>query len=198
MLSENDLIKGCQEFKIKAQEELYNLYSKKMYSVCYYYLGSADDANDIMHEGFIKIFSKIGKYKGEGSFEGWMRRLMVNLSIDFLKKNKTRPDSVYNSSAEMISDQEYLKIEEYEIPDSEMDYTQEEIFALIDKLPEEYRLVFNLCCLENYSHKEIAELLVIKEDTSRSRLRRAREFLKKHLNELSKEKGLKQNYNNNF
>ena len=192
MLSEKDLIKGCQNCKIKAQEELYNRYSRKMYGICYHYTNSVDDAKDLLHEGFIKIFDKIRQYKGEGSFEGWMRRIMVNVTIDFIKKKKSRPDFIQDllleDSGEELSGNENWGQE----TEDDLDYTQDEILSVINKLPDELRLIFNMFCLEQYSHKEISELLSMKEDTCRSKLRRARTFLRKYLKELKGDR-IKQN-----
>jgi RNA polymerase sigma factor (sigma-70 family) len=189
MLSERDLIKGCKEYNIKAQQELYERFARKMMGVCYYYTGSTDDAKDLLHEGFIKIFAKFGQYKEEGSLEGWIRRVMVNTAINFLNKKKTQPGTVSTSSG--FQDEYFNAVEEEE--DSGMNFTQEEILFVINKLPDEYRLIFNMSCLENYSHKEIAELLNIKEDTCRSKLRRAREILRSTLTELYKAREIQKN-----
>lgn len=194
MLSEKDLVKGCKEYNIKAQQELYERFARKMLGVCYYYTGSTDDAKDLLHDGFIKVFSKIGQYKDEGSLEGWIRRVMVNNALNFLDKKKSKNDQFIHSS-------EWQN--EYTIPQdeekmSEMDFTQEEILSVINKLPDEYRIIFNLSCLENYSHREIAELLNIKEDTSRSKLRRARNILRTQLGNLQKEKAEKQSFYNSL
>ena len=186
MLSEKDLIKGCKECKIKAQEQLYTLYSRKMYGVCYYYTSNADDAKDLLHEGFIKIFDKIRQFKEEGSIEGWMRRVMVNAAVDFVKKRKARPDAV--SSFEVEDFEEDVIDDSEEEQDGEAHFTQEEMLEAINNLPDEHRLIFNMFCLENYSHKEISELLGIREDTCRSKLRRGREMLRKYLEKLQKGK----------
>jgi RNA polymerase sigma-70 factor (ECF subfamily) len=182
MLSESELIKGCKEFNSKAQQELYERYSRKMSAVCYCYAGSKDDAKDILHEGFIKVFSKIKDYKGEGSFEGWLRKIMVNTSINFLtnKKKLSFKNLQDMEEAEEIADE--LTEEELEY----FDFSKEELSEAINQLKEEYRLVFTLFCFDNYSHKEISQMLGILEDTCRSKLRRARNQLKKYL--LSKRK----------
>ncbi len=184
MLSENDLIKGCKELNIKAQEALYKAYSKKMYAVCYYYAGSADDAMDLLHEGFIKVFAKIQQFKEEGSLEGWMRRIMVNAAIDFIKKKKSRIDVVADFSEEDFDDALVDKSEQD--GEDQVYYSQEEMMEAVSKLPEDLRLIFNMFCLERYSHKEISDKLLIREDTCRSKLRRARNLLKKSLEELHK------------
>jgi RNA polymerase sigma-70 factor (ECF subfamily) len=187
MLNENDLIKGCQEFNINAQEALYKLYARKMNAVCFYYTGSEADAEDVLHEGFIKVFDKIRQYKGEGSFEGWMRRLIVNVAIDFLKKKKKRLDKVADFTIE-VTDDNFSDIEEIQEEENEIYFTNDELIEAIGKLKDEYRLIFNMFCLENYSHKEISEILSIKEDTCRSKLRRAKNILRQYLKELKTEK----------
>lgn len=179
MLSEEELVRDCKEYKIDAQKELYIRYSAKMKTVCYYYTGSVDDAKDLMHEGFIKVYSSIHSFKGNGSLEGWIRKIMVNISITFaLKKNKKR----------------FIKFDENtDVPDeSEEDYntlndfTEQDILEVITKLPDEERIVFNMYCLENKSHREISEITGIREDNCRNKLRRARILLRKYLDELTK------------
>lgn len=187
MLSEKDLIKGCKEYNIKAQQELYQRFARKMTAVCYYYTGSSDDAKDLLHEGFIKVFDRFKQYKEEGSLEGWIRRIMVNTAIDFLNTKK----KYSNLTADYLKDEDSFveaSLSTEEKTESFGDFTQDEILAVIQALPDEYRLVFNMACIEHYSHKEIAALLNIKEDNSRSRLRKARILLRKQLEALSKEK----------
>jgi RNA polymerase sigma-70 factor (ECF subfamily) len=183
MLSEKDLIKGCKEYNSKAQQELYERYSRKMNAVCYYYTGSVEDAKDLLHEGFIKVFSNIRQYKEEGSFEGWIRKIMVNTAIDFLNKKKTRPDSFFYKEEE---EEKLAATEEEE--ENENSFTQEEILKALSHLSDEHRLIFNMSCLEGYSHKEIGEKLSIPENTCRSKLRRARNILREYLEILKSRK----------
>jgi len=187
MQSENDLIKGCQEYNIKAQEALYKLYSRKMNAVCYNYIGNTEDAEDVLHEGFIKVFAKIGQYKGDGSFEGWIRRIMINSAIDFLKKEK----HLHRIFSKLPNDDEVLNTpdsnENHDL-NSYYSFTSEELVSVVNELPKDYRIIFNMYCVENYSHNEISNLLGIPENTSRSKLRRSREMLRGYLNKIIKNK----------
>lgn len=186
MLSENDLIKGCQECNIKAQEALYKLYSRKMNAICFQYTGSLADAEDVLHEGFIKIFAKIRQYKGEGSFEGWMRRIMANMAIDYIRDKKKMPDIFsYPEGSELL---DVESKEELSFDDEDSSFTHEEIMAIVNLLPLDYRIIFTMSCVEQFSHKEIADRLSIQESTSRSKLRRARNMLRELLEKLAKSK----------
>ena len=181
MLTEEDLVNGCKQQNKAAQMALYKKYAGKMNAVCYRYVNSYDDAKDITQEGFIKVFSSIKNYRGEGSLEGWIKRIMTNASLDYLKKKKSK---VFVS----LETEHHIEAEE-EDPEEEvslqnMTFTAEELSQVIATLPDLYRVVFNMHCIENYSHKEIGELLSIKEDTSRTRLRSARKLLRKQLNEI--------------
>ncbi len=181
MLSEEDLVNGCKQQNKAAQMALYKKYAGKMNAVCYRYVNSYDDAKDITQDGFIKVFSSIKTYRGEGSLEGWIKRIMTNASLDYLKKKKSKVfvsiESDHNIEAEQDDPEEEVLLEN-------MSFTAEELSKVIAALPDLYRVVFNMHCIENYSHKEIGDLLSIKEDTSRTRLRSARKLLRKELNEM--------------
>ncbi|MDQ6761756.1 MAG: sigma-70 family RNA polymerase sigma factor [Bacteroidota bacterium] len=169
--SEPDLIQACIEGNRQMQEILYNKYSSKMYGVCLRYCGNTEDSNDLLQEGFIKIFKNLSKFRGEGSFEGWIRRIFVNTSIEhFRKKIK-----LYNVS----------EVQENTIKDTELNIldslAEKDIIALINELSPGYKTVFNMHVIEGYSHKEIADLLGITEGTSKSQLARAKGVLKKSL-----------------
>jgi len=179
------LIKECQAHKKSAQGEIYKLFSAQLFSVCLRYSDHYEDAQDTFQEGFITIFNKINQYRFEGSFEGWMRRIMVNTCIE-KHRNKNH---LYIVNEEFISDSEEdesTENEEFE------DFTYEEILAFVQELPDRYRQVFNLYVIEEYSHQEIAEMLDISVGTSKSNLSRAREKLKElikknnHIRVLSK------------
>lgn len=190
MLPDELILKGCRQQNAEAQMALYKKYAGKMNAVCSRYVNSSHDAKDICQEGFVKIFSSISAFKGEGSLEGWIRRIMVNTALDFLKKrNKHLFVSIEDkvvSEANPDSDNDMnFEIEQSEdVSVFDTDLTNEQLLEIINKVPEVYKLVFNLYCIENYSHKEIAEILLITEDTSRSRLRRARKILKNHVLEV--------------
>lgn len=168
---EDELIKGCLRRERTAQQQLFDLYSSKMYGLCYRYVRHAMEAEDILVTAFTKIFERIGQFKGEGSFEGWMRRIMVNEALTHLRKSRTM----------------YLETE-LEQADREPDYDrlsdhleEEDLLKMIQELPPGYRLVFNMYAIDGYSHKEIAEQLGISENTSKSQLSRARVYLQKML-----------------
>lgn len=150
-----------------AQKELFDRYSRKMLSVCRTYVVDLQFAEDCMLKGFAKVFSNINSFKSKGSFEGWVRRIMVNESLDFLRAKKSL---VY------LDDEEIR-----EEPDLEEDLTGINAQELLDQLAENYRAVFNLFVLEGYSHKEIAEILSISETTSKTQFFRAKSKLKEIL-----------------
>jgi RNA polymerase sigma-70 factor (ECF subfamily) len=185
MLSEKDLIKGCKDYNIKAQQELYERFARKMMGVCYYYTGSTEDAKDLLHEGFIKVFAKFGQYKEEGSLEGWIRRVMVNTAINFLNKKKSGLE--IKKGLDNL-EENYLNDTNDEEEKHRIDFTQEEILSIINTLPDAYRLVFNMSCIENYSHKEIAELMNITEGNSRVKLKKARDLIRAKLSILQNAK----------
>jgi len=148
-----------------AQKELFDRQSRKMLSVCRSYISDLHYAEDCMLKGFVKVFKNIDSYKSTGSFEGWIRRIMVNECLDFIRLNKSM---VYLDEAEMKD----------EPMDFEEDLTGINVQDLLDKLSENYRTVFNLFVLEDYSHKEIAETLSISETASKTQLLRAKNKLK--------------------
>lgn len=179
------LVKKCQENKTSAQAELYNQFSSQLFSVCLRYADNADDAQDIFQDGFIMIFQKINQFRFEGSFEGWLRRIMVNCCIE-KHRNKNH---LYVINEELTPD------ETAENDDEEFDteeYTYDELLEIIRSLPDRYNQVFNLYTIEGYSHQQISEMLKISVGTSKSNLSRAREKLKdlikknKEINVMSK------------
>lgn len=166
----DELIKSCQKQNSKAQEELYHLYRNTLFVLCLKYCANQAEAEDNLHNAFIEIFTNIKKYKGQGSFEGWIKRITINKAIDSYKKS-------YQLST--ISDKDYpdTEIEENELDEYSLDY----ILALVQNLPNQYRLVFCLYELDNYSHLEIAEMLNISVGTSKSNLHRAKMILKEQI-----------------
>lgn len=165
----NQLIKSCIKKDQKAQEALYNLYAKKLFPVCLKYSRSYFEAEDHLHDVFITIFDGIKKYKGNGSFEGWMKRIAINKAIDKFKKQHVFELTDYKAAN--LSEEVYLS--EDEIP-----LSFETIMSLIQELPQQYRIIFNLYELDDYPHKEIAKMLGITEGTSKSNLHRAKTILK--------------------
>src|SRR5690349_7685080 len=175
MITESDLIEGCIHGDRKMQYELYERFSAKMYGVCLRYAANSEEAEDILQEGFIKVFRKIDSYRGDGSFEGWIRRIFVNTAIEhFRKKSYLQP----------ITEQEESSIEGKYV--SVLDtLAEKDIIKLIQQLSPGYRTVFNMYVVEGYTHKQIADVLKISEGTSKSQLSRAKlilqELVKKHL-----------------
>jgi RNA polymerase sigma-70 factor (ECF subfamily) len=159
------------------QELLYHKFSPKMYTVCLRYSGNPEDARDLLQEGFIKIFKNLGKYRGDGSFEGWIRRIFVNTSIEHFRK-KVHLQSVSETQESTIEDKEWNVLD---------NLAEKDIMQMIHELSPGYKTVFNMHVIEGYSHKEIAEMLGINEGTSKSQLARAKTVLKKMVeNRLNK------------
>lgn len=163
------LIQRCKKQDREAQEELYRLYSGKFFTLCLKYSAGYEEAKDNLQDGFIKIFQNIHQYKGKGTFEGWMTRVIINTA---LKK--------YQSQSVFLSIEEDYP-EEMQVETENEVLSKEFLIKIIQELPERYRLVFNLYALDGYSHKEISKLLKISEGTSKSNLSRARLKLKEKI-----------------
>ena len=174
MISEKQLIKDCQDGKKASQYELVKRYSKMLMVVCIRYVKDESSAKDVLQETLIRIFRSIGKYQATGSFEGWMKKIAVRCSLQWLEKNKARRE-VY--ALDMNMDEPFESETLYTL-------TVEQISKLIAELPAGYQTVFNLNVVEGYDHQEIAELLNITESASRSQLVRARRLLQKKINSL--------------
>lgn len=177
--TEEALVKACQKGDPKAQRRLYEKFSTKMLGVCFRYVHDDFEAEEIMIEGFVKVFEKIHTFKMEGSFEGWIRRIMVNEALMYLRSNK---------KAQLETSYEQVLYE----PEPQQFSTSletEDLLKLIEALPTGYRTVFNLYAIEGFSHAEIAETLGITESTSKSQLSRARVILQNAL--LANEKAMK-------
>lgn len=167
--SEDQIINGCIVGERKAQQTLYSRYSPKMFSICLRYAKDHHSAEDILQEGFIKVFKYIGNFRREGSFEGWLRRIFVNTAIEHLRKNV----SLYS-----IVDKDDKPIDI--VDESIFDHLdQQDLLNMVQSLSPGYRTVFNLYVVEGYSHKEIGKLLSISEGTSKSQLARSRQILQK-------------------
>jgi RNA polymerase sigma factor (sigma-70 family) len=162
-----NIITGCQQKDTRSQKELYDLLGGKMYGVCLRYAGNTDDANDILQDGFLKVFEKIHQFKFEGSFEGWLRRIFVNTALER-----------YRGQYKIINIQDsWRELKEGSYENIVSSITVDELVGLIQELSPKYRAVFNLYAIEGYSHKEIADLLGVSEGTSKSNLSRARLIL---------------------
>jgi RNA polymerase sigma-70 factor (ECF subfamily) len=166
-ISESDLLAGCLEGNRRMQEELYRRFSPKMYAVCLRYAGNAEEAEDILQEGFIKVFKKLNSFRSEGSFEGWVRRIFVNTAIEhFRRKRYLMP---VTEKEENTIEGKYLSVLD--------DLAARDIMMLVQDLSPGYRTVFNLYVVEGYTHKEIADMMGISEGTSKSQLSRAKVIL---------------------
>jgi RNA polymerase sigma factor (sigma-70 family) len=173
-ISESDLIKGCIAGDRRMQEELYRRFAPKMYAVCLRYANNADDAQDLLQEGFIKVYRNLHRFRAEGSFEGWIRRVFVNTSIEHFRKKSTKMS--------MVTDKEENTIEDADITALHR-LAEKDIINIIQELSPGYRTVFNLYVVEGYSHKEIGDLLGISEGTSKSQLARAKGVLQKKISQ---------------
>jgi len=184
MLSENEIIEGCARHDRRAQQMLYDRYSRLLFGVCMRYASDRAEAEDILQESFLKIYFSIKEYSGTGSFTGWMRKIVVNTAITHYHRN--------------LKHKHYVEIEEYVsvetgVSSFEEDFfTSDELFKVLNELPPGYRMVFNLYAIEGYKHKEIAEMLGIDINTSKSQYSRAKATLREKLEILRK---LKEKYN---
>lgn len=176
-----EIIKGCKKNSLAHQKALYNLYGKNLYQLSLKYCTSVEEAEDNLHDAFIEIFSNCNRFENKGSFEGWMKRITINKAITKFKSsiNTTTLDSTI-----------------YPIIDTEIEIDTETIsldhmLKLIQELPNQYRLVFNLYELDDYSHKEISEMLGISEGTSKSNLHKAKLILKNKITESIKSRKYK-------
>lgn len=166
------LIDGCIKGKHKARKELFRQYRRILLGICLRYARDKSEAEDILLEGFIRIYSKIGTYSNAGSFEGWLKKVMLHTAIDYFRKN--RKENFHQN----IDDYNDLVSEDI---DSLKQLSAKEILGLIQTMPQGYRIVFNLFAIEGFSHKEIAEKLQVTESTSKSQVRKARFWLMKKL-----------------
>lgn len=173
---ETELIEGCKHKDAKAQKGLYDRYAGKLYALCCRYIKEKMEAEDVLITAFTKILDRIDQYKGEGSFEGWMKRVVVNESLSYLRKNKNMYLEMDIEAADREPDFERL----------ESNLQAEDLMKMIAALPSGYRIIFNLYAIDGYSHKEIADQLGISENTSKSQLSRARVALQKSLIETEK------------
>jgi RNA polymerase sigma factor (sigma-70 family) len=166
--SEAQLVKGIRNGDAKAQRYLYDKYAARMLAVCTRYLPDRMEAEDVMIEGFMKVFEKIEQYKGDGSFEGWIRRLMTNEALMQVRTHRQSWISIDTDEAQHLPS---------DIAWADQNLDTEDLMNVIEQLPMGYRTVFNLYTIEGYSHIEIAEMLNISESTSKSQLHRARATL---------------------
>ncbi len=174
-MNELDLIKACIAKDPRAQKMLYDKYAGMLMAACQRYCSSTEDAEDAFQEGFVKIYAKLAEYKYEGSFGGWLRRVMVNTVLDNMRKNKKHAFHEDVNELPNISAPPQSPLDEM---------SAKELMGILEKLPDGYRVVFNMFAIEGYSHKEIGEKLNITESTSKSQFLRARTYIKKCLEEI--------------
>ncbi len=173
------LVRDCLKGKLQAQRQLYDEFAKHMLGVCYRYTRSLRDAEDVLQEGFVKVFQHLGQYRQQGELGAWIRRIMVNTALNYLKRNRK-----YQS--EMFFTNDYL----HPVSDDDpaISLGAKELAHLIRQLPPGYQVIFNLHAVEGYSHVEIGELLGISDGTSRSQYSRARNLLINWIEKYSPEK----------
>lgn len=174
VLTEQELIKGCIKQNPLCQRMLFDQYAGKFMTVCLRYANDAMEAEDMLQDGFVRIFNNIHQFKFEGSFEGWMRRIVVNVCLKQLQKKKLYFSEIKEYSGPALEASAYTSLGE------------EDLMKLISNLPDGYRIVFNMNVIEGYSHEEIANMLSIQPSTSRSQLVKARKMLQQQIVELQK------------
>ncbi|MBA4198239.1 MAG: RNA polymerase subunit sigma-24 [Chitinophaga sp.] len=173
-MTEQELIKGCIKQNPLCQRMLFDQYAGKFMTVCLRYANDAMEAEDMLQDGFVRIFNNIHQFKFEGSFEGWMRRIVVNVCLKQLQKKKLYFSEIKEYSGPALEASAYTSLGE------------EDLMKLISNLPDGYRIVFNMNVIEGYSHEEIANMLSIQPSTSRSQLVKARKMLQQQIVELQK------------
>ena len=174
-LNEQRIIELCKQGDRAAQKALFDKLSSRMFPVCLRYMGNREAAEDVLQEGFISLFSKLNSYSGEGSFEGWARKVFVNTALMTLRKNDVMRQSEDIETAWSVSSED---------PGALQKISYNELMGMIAELPTGFRTVFNMFLIEGYSHKEIGEALGISEATSRSQLQRARVMLQNRIKKL--------------
>ena len=180
MDKEVKLIEGCLAGKRKAQNELYTRFAPHLYGICLRYAANRIEAQDMLQEGFIKVFSSLSSYESKGSFEGWMKRITINNALNHIRSKAKQQLFTDFPDIDAIPDPVPETDESSPPPDTDT------MLRLIQELPEGYRMVFNLYVFEDYTHKEIAEAAGISENTSKTQLMRARNLLQKKLHELQR------------
>jgi RNA polymerase sigma factor (sigma-70 family) len=176
MIDQNALVKDCLKGRRNAQKLLYEHYAPLMLGVCYRYTRSMTDAEDVLQEGFVKVFKHLDQFRAEGDLGAWIRRIMVNTALNFIKKNR-------NQSNELSFDD--LPLHPVSFDDPAVKLNAKELADMIRRLPPGFQTIFNLHAVEGYSHVEIGEMLGINEGTSRSQYSRARGLLIRQLNKFS-------------
>ncbi len=178
-MEESALVKKCLKGDARAQRALFEKFAPKMLGVCMRYAKNTEQAEDVLQDGFVKVFTKLSNYSGNGSLEGWIRRIIVNTALDEIRRNVKFKDNVN------VDDVDYkLELNNHIVEG----LAAEDLMKIVNDLPDGYRVVFNMFAIEGYSHKEIAVQLNISENTSKSQYSRARAYLKVKLEELGIER----------
>lgn len=175
-MTEQELLKGCLEERQDCQRELYKRFAGKMMVVCMRYAKDRYEAEDMLQDGFMKIFDNIGKFKQEGSLEGWIRRIMVNTALNKIRTNKMKFEDLEAGNYQFV-DTDSSAIDKL---------SEQSILEIIQRLPNGYRYVFNMYAIEGFTHKEIADTLGIEEASSRSQYAKARKYLQNQITHLEK------------
>jgi len=178
-----DIIRRSLEGERAAQKALYDALSGKMYGICLRYAGDEAEARDMLQEGFIRVFQSLDRFRFEGSFEGWVRRIIVNTALERLRKEDYMTTSIDDTDFQDLPGRD----------DVEAGLSVQDLLEMIRELSPQYRMVFNLYAIEGYSHKEISEMLNISEGTSKSNLSRARTILQERIKKLDKLVGQSEN-----
>lgn len=175
MYSEKEFIERCLKNDPQAQEALYRQYAPKMFGICLRFTRNKMEAEDVLQDGFIKVFSYLKDYRNEGSLEGWIRRTIINTAINFYKKKVKRFNEMDIEKADYVNHEDETILDKL---------SANELLNLIQELPDGYRMVFNLSVVEGYTHKEIGDMLNISENTSKSQLSRARNVLQTKIKKI--------------
>ncbi len=171
-----NIIKGCQKRDPIAQKELFGMFNNSMFGICLRYAGNYDDAQDILQDSFLKVYEKVHQFQFKGSFEGWIRKIMINTALE-----------KFRSKYQVIDINDNIREVDRKVSsDISSDIAVKELLKIVQELSPKYRVVFNLYAIEGYSHKEISEMLNISEGTSKSNLSRARVILQKKIKKYYK------------
>lgn len=176
MLIDETILQGCIEGKRNEQYQLYRKFASTMLGVCLRYSQSREEAEDILQEGFLKVFQNIASFRKEGSLEGWIKRILINHALNRFRKNRKLP---FYEDIKEINETEIINTNEE--PAINEPFPTEILLSMIQSLPQGYRVVFNMYVFEDFSHKEIAETLKISENTSKTQLMKARRLLRKKI-----------------
>ncbi len=184
ILNEKELVEQCQKQNRNAQKILYDKYHGKMRAICMRYLKSEEDAFEVLNSAFLKVFSKIKEYKAKGSLEGWIKRIVVNASIDFIRSNKEYKNKfILTNEFSLYASPEEEDLSSFSFSNIDSHLSKDQLFELITELPPATRIVFNLYVIDDFSHKQISEQLKISEGTSKWHLSNARKILREKINQ---------------